>query len=108
MSNNSFFDKKGRYELKPVTIETIDRAVRDYFDKKLNITVETENDKKKVSVMFATGERWKLSKEDLRDENGTLILPLISISRTNIDRTPRNGCNGARSALHYSQNKHAF
>lgn len=105
MSNNSFFDKKGRYEIKPVTLETIDRVVRDYFDKKLNITVQTEIDKKKVSVLFASGERWKLSRDDLRDENGTLILPLISIRRTNIDRTPRFQCYGSRSTIHYSQGK---
>jgi len=88
--NNSFFGKDGRYPLKNVTLEVIDRAVVDYFDKKLNITVESEIDRKKAKVMFATGERWKLTREDLRDENGTLILPLISIKRTNIDRTPGN------------------
>lgn len=50
--------------------------------------VETERGRKKASIMFATGERWKLTRDDLRDENGILILPLISLKRVNIDRTP--------------------
>ncbi len=69
MSNNNYNDKKGRYEIKPVTLETVDRAVRDYFDKKLNITVDSETTRKKVATIFATGERWKLTRDNLRDEN---------------------------------------
>jgi hypothetical protein len=69
MSNNSFFDKDGRMAIKPVTLETVDRAVKDYFDKKLNITVDTETTRKKVFTMFATGERWKLTRDNIRDEN---------------------------------------
>ena len=88
--NNAYGDKKGRYDIKPVTLETVDQAVVDYFDKRLKTTVETERGRAKVSTIFATGERWKLIRDNkgLRDENGTLILPLISVVRTNIDRTP--------------------
>lgn len=92
MANNFYKDKKGRYEIKPVTIETVDQACIDYFDKKLNIHVDTERGRTKVPVMYASGERWKLiRKRNFRDENGTLILPIISIARTDIDRTPGFG-----------------
>ena len=92
MANNFWKDKKGRYEVKKVTIETVDQAVFDYFDKKLSISVNTERKKSKVQILFAVGERWKLiRKNKFRDENGTLILPLISVRRMNIDRTPGFG-----------------
>jgi hypothetical protein len=91
--NNNYPKKVGRYEVKPVTIETVDQAVYDYFDKKLNVQVDSADGRKKVPVMFATGERWKLMREKkgVRDDNGSLILPLISIQRMDIDRTPGFG-----------------
>lgn len=91
--NNSYSDKKGRYSIKPVTIKTVDQSCVDYFDKRLNIHVETGTEKRtKVPVIYATGERFALIRDNkgLRDDNGTLILPLISIRRTLIDRTPGN------------------
>lgn len=90
MANNRYQDKKGRYEIQPVTVETVDGAVLDYFDKRITLSVETERGRNKVPVVFATGERWKLIKDrkGLRDDNGTLILPLLTIRRTSIDRTP--------------------
>lgn len=93
MANNFWQDKKGRYEIKPATLETVDGAVLDYFDKKLKITVDTddkEGERKKVPVVFAIGERWHLVRDRraIRDQNGTLILPLITIRRLEIDRTP--------------------
>jgi len=88
VANNSHSDKKGRYGIKPVTIETVDQSVFDYFDKHLAPEVDVERGRKKVPVQYATGERWKLiRKNKFRDENGTLILPLISVRRTDIDRT---------------------
>jgi hypothetical protein len=90
MVNNAFEDKNGRYSVKPVTLETVDQAVVDYFDKELSITTDTDKGRTKIPIIFASGERWKLIRDNkgLRDENGTLILPLIAISRTNVDRTP--------------------
>jgi hypothetical protein len=92
MAQNFYKDKSGRYEISTVTIETVDQAVVDYFDKKLNIHVDTERGRSKVPIMYASGERWKLiRKNKFRDENGTLILPLISARRTDMDRTPGFG-----------------
>lgn len=97
MVQNFWKDKKGRYEVSPVTIETVDSAVFDYFDKKITIKVETERGRNKVPIIFASGERWKQvrDKKGLRDENGTLILPLITVRRTEIDRAPGFGGLGA-------------
>jgi hypothetical protein len=90
MVNNAYKDKKGRYEIKKVTLETVDQAVYDYFDKRLAVSVDTEREKVRVPVIFATGERWKLVRDNkgLRDQNGTLILPLITVRRVRIDRNP--------------------
>lgn len=70
-------------------IEDVDRALFQLFDK--DIIFETErggNDPEKVPVIFATGERFALVKKRraLRDNNGILILPLISIRRTGIEQ----------------------
>ena len=92
MVNNLYKDKKGRYEIKTIKIEHVDGAVFDYFDKKLAPTVEKESAEgtlysAKVMVEFAAGERWALiRKNKFRDEKGTLILPIISIRRTDISR----------------------
>lgn len=91
--NNQYGDAKGKQTAQLTKIEDIDRAVKHYFEKKLNLRVTTNSDSSSsqtVKVMFATGERWKLSKDNqnLRDKNGTLILPLLTIRTVNIDRTP--------------------
>jgi len=90
--NNRYNDKKGRYEIKPVTIETVDQAVFDYFDKVLDLRVDVQRGREKVAIMYATGERWALiRKNKFRDKNGTLILPIVSIKRSDIDREPGFG-----------------
>jgi len=38
--NNRYFDKHGRYPIANVTLETVDGAVFNYFDKKLAINVD--------------------------------------------------------------------
>lgn len=74
-------------------IEDVDRAVFNLFDKSLQFTVEQSNEQKKVPVIFATGERFALVKrlKPIRDDNGALILPLISIRRQGIDQTIGHG-----------------
>lgn len=92
MVNNLHKDKQGRLPIKSVRIETVDAATVDYFEKKLSPTVTAERGPYKVPVLFAAGERWKLiRKNKFRDEHGTLILPIISVRRGDIDRTPGFG-----------------
>ena len=86
--NNRFLDKEGTYPIKEVNIRSVDSAVVDYFNKTLKLHVNNPSGRKKVESLFSTGERWALiRKNNFRDENGTLILPIISIKRNSIDRT---------------------
>ena len=64
-----------------ITLETMDWAIFNYFDKKYPLIT----DARKVAVVFATPERWVQIQRDqyLKDENGQLILPVISIRRGN-------------------------
>jgi len=84
-----------------VTLETIDRAVKDWFDKTVDAHVATPNgDRKKVSVGFSAGERWITArqKKGIRDSNGVLILPIISIRRSGIEPSPTMQALGTETA----------
>jgi len=71
-------------------IEDVDRAVFELFDKRLSFEVSNKDRTIKVPVVFASGERFALTrrKEALRDDNNALILPIISIVRKSIDLSP--------------------
>jgi len=89
MSNNAYEDKSSRYPFPTITIRDVDQSVVDYFQKRLALSVETaDGQRKPVPVMLATGERWKLIRDQkgIRDENKTLILPLCTIQRLDVDR----------------------
>lgn len=71
-----------------VTIETIDTAVHGWLDRTVDSHVEDQNgSRKKVPVLFASGERWAASRtrRAIRDTNGVLILPVLSVRRTGVD-----------------------
>ena len=70
------------------TFETIDTAVFQYVDKKLNIHTITNSGLTKVPVLWLGTERAYQVKhnKDLRDKVGKLKLPLITISRTSVSR----------------------
>jgi hypothetical protein len=78
--------KEEYYEIESSTLETIDYALHDFIDGRLNNFSNTNEGSKKVPVIWVTSERAFLSKnnKDLRDDDGTLILPLITIERTGI------------------------
>jgi hypothetical protein len=78
-------------EYREVTIETIDRAIKDWFDLTVNPRVmNSDGSMRKVPVQFSQGERWSIgrTKQTFRDENGVLILPIIAIRRTGIEPDP--------------------
>jgi hypothetical protein len=84
-------DKKGtEIPFAPSTIETIDGAMLNYIDRDLDLRVQSSSGFKKVPVIWASAERAFQTKRDagIRDKEGTLILPLISIERTGIDKSP--------------------
>jgi len=87
------------YSIPEAGIEDIDRAIFDLFDKNISFEVLSNNELVKVPVVFAAGERFALTrrKNPIRDDNNTLILPLIAISRNNVDFS--NGQSGRGSAI---------
>ena len=77
-------------ELPSCGIEDVDRAVFDLFDKTLPLYLESDGEVSKIPVLYATGERAVLlsKRKPLRDNQGALILPLISVIRTGIEQDP--------------------
>jgi hypothetical protein len=100
MSNRFNVDSKGglqsgysnnnvdhSFNLPSCGIEDVDRAVFYLFDKELPLYVDSNGtEQKKAVVIFASGEKWALikKKKEIRDNNGSLILPLVTVGRTNI------------------------
>ena len=74
-------------------IEDLDVAVFNLFDKQIPLFYDIQGEQKKIPVVFATGERFAIlrRKQPLTDKSGALILPLISITRGNIENNPQKG-----------------
>jgi hypothetical protein len=87
------------FDLPSAGIEDVDRAIFNLFDSDINFDVLTNGELTKVPVVFAAGERFALTrrKQPIRDKNNTLILPLISIVRGEIDFS--NNLSGRKSAI---------
>jgi hypothetical protein len=79
-----------RIEFEQSSLETIDKAVLNYVDNRLNVSVDTNEGFKKVPVLWVTAERAYQLKhnKDLRDSEETLILPLITVNRVSIEKNP--------------------
>ena len=77
-------------------IETIDRAIFELFDKQISFETEINGELRKVPVVFASGERFALTRRNspIRDKNNALILPIISIVRGQIDFSPSQSNRG--------------
>jgi hypothetical protein len=75
----------------PSTIETIDGAVLSYVES-LNIHAKTGEGFKRVPHIWVSAERAYQIKNsgELRDENGTIIPPMIAIERTGMAREKAN------------------
>lgn len=76
------------FPLEPSTIENIDLAMYKWIDQELNLFTDTNNGWKKTPVVWVLGERAHQGKNnvDLRDINGTFILPVITVERTAINK----------------------
>jgi len=77
------------FPLVPSTLETIDESVYEYFNEKINIHTTTNKGWEKVPLIWVSAERafQVKNKKGLRDDSGTLILPLISIERSSIEKS---------------------
>ena len=72
----------------PSTLETIDTAMYDYVNEYLNLFTTTNEDRKKVPVIWTSAERAFQVKNDpeLRDANEAVKLPVISIERKTVEK----------------------
>ena len=77
----------------PSTLETIDQAVYKFVNETLNPHTITNSGYYKVPILWLGTERPYQIKNDvnLRDSSGKLILPLITVTRTNVVRDDFKG-----------------
>ena len=75
------------------TVEDVDRAIFNLFNESLDLFYKQDGAIVRIPVIFATGERFAILSRNkpLRDDNDTLILPLISIARTGVEKDVSRG-----------------
>ena len=80
-------------EIPSCTIEDIDRALFNLFDKDLPLIYSYKKKSQRVPIVFAGGERFAVvaRKKPLRDANGAAILPVVSIMRSNLTQANEMG-----------------
>ena len=81
------------FTLPPCGIEDVDRAIFKLFDEQLPLFVEVKGNTERIPVIFATGERAFILRRNkpLTDRHGALILPLVSILRSNLTQEKTAG-----------------
>jgi|TARA_R110002124_G_scaffold97634_1_gene242628 hypothetical protein len=86
------------------TIETIDYAITAWIKEDLDLSARTNYGYTKVPVFWQTPERaYQIkSRKELRDADGSLILPIVSIERVNIIKDPSR--KGSFQAHTFSKN----
>jgi|LWDU01.1.fsa_nt_gi hypothetical protein len=86
-------DIPGDIKIPPCTIEDVDKAVFNLFNKSIPLQYKKSEEVKRVPVIYATGERFAVlrRKQPLRDKNSALILPLVSIMRTGLSQEVSRG-----------------
>jgi hypothetical protein len=89
--NSTIMDGMPSANISESKIETIDAAFYDYVEK-LNIFCNTNNGWKKIPIIWSSAERSFQIKDnqELRDANGSLIPPIISIERVNTVKDVKN------------------
>ena len=70
-------------EMMPSTLETIDFAVYDFLNDRLDLSTTSNDGFKKVPIIWASTERAFQIKanKDLRDRDETLVFPIITLER---------------------------
>jgi|TARA_R110002020_G_scaffold184791_1_gene382068 hypothetical protein len=86
------------------TIETIDYAITSWIKEDLDLSARTNHGYTEVPVFWQTPERaYQIkSRKELRDADGSLILPIVSIERVNIVKDPSR--KGSFQAHTFSKN----
>jgi len=72
-----------------ITLKDIDTSIMSYIKNVIKPTVQEANERVKVTVMYGNEERWKAARKRgvLRDKNNSLILPLIILKRTSVEKS---------------------
>lgn len=84
-------------EIPSCGVEDVDVAMFNLFDKEIVPEVVGHGSPvTKVPVIFAAGEKWALLKNNrpIRDRNNALILPLITVMRTEVTQNNADDVNG--------------
>jgi len=70
----------------PSNLETIDQAMFDWVNERIDVFCTTNKGFTKVPVIWVSSERaYQIKKQKgLRDNEGTLVLPIITIERTSV------------------------
>ena len=73
-----------------ITLKDIDTSVMNHIKNIMKPTVREANEMIKVPVLYANEERWKSVRKNgvLRDKNGSVMLPLIIMRRTDLSMNP--------------------
>ena len=76
-----------------ITLKDIDTAILNHIKRIMKPTIKEANEISKIPVYYGNEERWKAVRKRgaLRDKNGTLILPLIMLKRTEVSRNDLSG-----------------
>ena len=87
-----------------ITLKDIDTAVLNHIKRIMKPTIKEANEIIKIPIYYGNEERWKSVRKRgvLRDKNGSLILPLIMLKRTEVSRNDLSG----QSYSHDLKNKH--
>ena len=74
----------------PSTIESIDETFFKWVDEEINVYATTNKGWKKIPAIWVSAERafQVKHKKELRDDAGSLILPLLTVERTGISKDP--------------------
>jgi hypothetical protein len=82
--------KENVITFEPSTIETIDLAVYEWLNESMDLHTTTNRGFKKAPVIWVSAERAFQAKnnKELRDKEGALILPLISVERSGFEKDP--------------------
>ena len=77
------------FDMPSCGIEDVDRAMFKLFNEDLPFYFEQDGDMKRIPCIFGGGERAMIlrRKQPLRDRQGALVLPLVSIMRNGIDQS---------------------
>ena len=72
-----------------ITLKDIDTSIISYIKNVVKPTVQDANEQIKVTVMYGNEERWKAVRKRgvMRDKKGSLILPLIMLKRTAVEKS---------------------